>query len=706
MSGAYQTHGPTLRGLGYPIIPVRGKKPALNDWPNEPEAALNFDDFQDHNIGVLCGSRGKIVAVDIDVYDEDVSQLLAEKVRDDLGFAPQRIGQAPKTLFVFRTTEEIEKRKTAIFEINGQDCAVEVLGKGQQFVASGIHPETHKKYRWVDDTLLDVTVGNLTEVTPQAIDDFIAEANTLLAAYGTKKGRERLNGASTQPDWFATQELQGKLEEIEAAILHIPNDDWHYDDWVRQAHAIKSAVGDEGYDLFDRWSQRSDKYDAAETERVWNSIGEVYKVGAGSIFYLASEHGFDVGEYRKDKREEIREEKREEEQQQKGVWSIKPVRHAPPENSIKRREFVYGRHLIRGFVSVTVSPGGIGKTTVMMTEQIAMATGRSLLNVEPSEPNLRTLHINLEDPLDELLRRYYATLKHFKIDHEEVCDNVFLHSGRDYKVILADRGDGGIIQMPDADVLRRHIVDNEIDVVQIDPIIKAHYLDENSNKDIDELFTILAQIADDTKCAIDAAHHVRKAAAGVTVSAGDINQARGASALSGAVRAARTLGTMTPKEAEAFSINADMASWYVRIDNAKANMTAPAISADWFQRQSVELDNGDGFNAGDFVGVLEPWQPPDAFDGLTTAVIHRILNEIKEGKDGQKYSFRPQSNRWVGDAIVENALEKTEADAKQIVKEWRKSGLLFEDEYQNDETRKTAKGVFVDESKRPGNSYE
>ena len=416
MSGAYQTHGPTLRGLGYPIIPVRGKKPALNDWPNEPEAALNFDDFQDHNIGVLCGSRGKIVAVDIDVYDENVSQLLAEKVRDDLGFAPQRIGQAPKTLFVFRTTEEIEKRKTAIFEINGQDCAVEVLGKGQQFVASGIHPETHKKYKWVDDTLLDVTVGNLTEVTPQAIDDFIAEANTLLAAYGTKKGRERLNGASTQPDWFATQELQGKLEEIEAAILHIPNDDWHYDDWVRQAHAIKSAVGDDGYDLFDRWSQRSDKYDAPETERVWNSIGEVHKVGAGSIFYLASEHGFDVGEYRREQKQNAFEDAFSAsvytpEEQEKASDILTASKIVGP---VPRREWALDQWFPLKTVGMLFGQGGIGKT--LLAQQLAncVAIGDPFMGIEVKQ--MPVLCVMCEDDATEISRRQLDINQWLEID--------------------------------------------------------------------------------------------------------------------------------------------------------------------------------------------------------------------------------------------------------------------------------------------------
>ena len=40
-------------------------------------------------------------------------------------------------------------------------------------------------------------------------------------------------------------------------------------------------------------------------------------------------------------------------------------------------------------------------------------------------------------------------------------------------------------------------------------------------------------------------------------------------------------------------------NWYLRVDDAKANLTAPASKADWFKRVSVELPNGD------FVGVLE-----------------------------------------------------------------------------------------------------
>ena len=80
---------------------------------------------------------------------------------------------APKTLFVFRCTEAIPKMRTAIFNIKGKDCAVEILAEGQQFVASGIHPDTNKKYKWVDD------VTDIFQGSEARIDDLEERVNKL-----------------------------------------------------------------------------------------------------------------------------------------------------------------------------------------------------------------------------------------------------------------------------------------------------------------------------------------------------------------------------------------------------------------------------------------------------------------------------------------------------------------------------------------------
>ena len=296
----YETYGPGLIARGYDITPLHGKRPKLEAWQKRPQEVLEFTKYGKSNIGVLCGGESNIVAVDVDVYSENVSQLVQKAVIYELGFAPQRIGQAPKTLFVFRCTEPMKKTKTAVFEIDNKECAVEILAEGQQFVASGIHPDTKKKYSWVDDSIVDVSVDGLTKVTPSQLHQFIASMNSLLATYGEKKGRKTNGEAATQLDWFATNELEGKKKEIDIALAHIDNNDWHYDDWVQMAHAIKGALADDGLDLWHRWSKRSQKYDDAETDRVWDSIKDVKSVGAGTIFYLAKEYDFDIGTFRRE----------------------------------------------------------------------------------------------------------------------------------------------------------------------------------------------------------------------------------------------------------------------------------------------------------------------------------------------------------------------------------------------------------------------
>ena len=49
------------------------------------------------------------------------------------------------------------------------------------------------------------------------------------------------------------------------------------------------------------------------------------------------------------------------------------------ERDIPPREWLYGHHLIRGFVSLTIAPGGVGKTALLVLDSIAMASGQELV---------------------------------------------------------------------------------------------------------------------------------------------------------------------------------------------------------------------------------------------------------------------------------------------------------------------------------------
>jgi phage/plasmid primase-like uncharacterized protein len=80
------------------------------------------------------------------------------------------------------------------------------------------------------------------------------------------------------------------IEKIQSALSAISPED--RDVWVRQGMAIKNALGDAGFWLWDDWSQGSESYHAASAKSVWKSIKVGGKTGIGSLFYMAKEKGW------------------------------------------------------------------------------------------------------------------------------------------------------------------------------------------------------------------------------------------------------------------------------------------------------------------------------------------------------------------------------------------------------------------------------
>jgi hypothetical protein len=306
MSSRYANYGPALVDAGYDITPVTGKRAYLPGWTSRPPEALNYNAHASASIGVLTGGAHNLVAVDVDVLHSPTASQIEALIGDELGEAPRRIGNAPKSLFLFRCAEPFLKTRTGVYEIAGDDSAVEILGEGQQFVASGVHPDTHQLYRWPDDSLIDLSPADLTVVTAADLHTFLDRCRNILGRAGTLKGRVSERTATVNGGGLNLKEQEGEMSEVDAALAFLPNNDVHYDDWVNTLHAIKGAVGEDGRELAHRWSSRSDKYDEAETDRAWDSIKHVNSIGAGSIYNWAKQHGFNLREVRHEAKEEVR----------------------------------------------------------------------------------------------------------------------------------------------------------------------------------------------------------------------------------------------------------------------------------------------------------------------------------------------------------------------------------------------------------------
>lgn len=86
-------------------------------------------------------------------------------------------------------------------------------------------------------------------------------------------------------------------QRIESALAAIPPD-IDRDTWARLAMAVKSELGDSGFEVFDTWSQGADNYSASAARDTWKSIRPGGGVGIATLFFVAKEHGWQPsGEY-------------------------------------------------------------------------------------------------------------------------------------------------------------------------------------------------------------------------------------------------------------------------------------------------------------------------------------------------------------------------------------------------------------------------
>ena len=361
---------------------------------------------------------------------------------------------------------------------------------------------------------------------------------------------------------------------------------------------------------------------------------------------------------------------------QKGDLCL-PYRWCEP-SLLPPREWLLGRHLIRKFVSITIAPGNIGKSSLVIAEALEMATGRNLIGHALSRP-LNVWYWNLEDPYDELQRRIQAACLRFDVTEDSIQGRLFVNSGRDHPLCLAQQGSAGAeICQPVADRLVQALIEKSIDVLIIDPFVSSHSVSENDNMAIDAVVKEWGRVADRANIAIELVHHTRKA--GGNDHETTTESARGGKALTDAARDVRVLNRMTKDEGKKAGV--ENPRLHFRTYSDKGNMAPPADSSEWFKLEGVPLGNSDD------VGVVVAWTWPDAFAEITADQIRRVQNAI----EGHDFRADVRADEWVGHAVADclnmdlaNAMHKSSINA--IVKEWIRIGVLLVETRTNDKGR-------------------
>lgn len=289
--------GATLVDRGFPILPIQPntKKPGLyklGAWHEYPKWSRHCErDTTDNEVDIWGNwpeagigiAAGRVIGIDIDILDSPTIALEMEALaKRMLGDTPAvRIGHAPKRLLVYRAVQPFSGFKYP---------PIEVLGVGQQFIAYGIHPDTGKPYDWPVSTLADLSPDDLPGITEAQAREFAKEAYRLIPA--DLRPKTLGVGLRAPMECANLPEQRGTYEAVEDALRHIVNADLDYDSWVRIGMATKGALGDEGWPLFEAWSESSQKNDPKTTARSWRSFAP-QRIGAGTIYKLALDNGWE-----------------------------------------------------------------------------------------------------------------------------------------------------------------------------------------------------------------------------------------------------------------------------------------------------------------------------------------------------------------------------------------------------------------------------
>lgn len=685
---------------------ARGKMPGIR-WPDGTWSGFDFVAHEStpadlprwHAMGAGVGIKtGQGLAlIDADTADPASAAIVRATIEREIGPLPLRIGRAPKAGYLIRVTGEFQYARVEFGARNDKGRLldrVEILYEGRQFVAHGIHPATGKPYHWPDGV---PALDDVPTVSAEQLYDLLAALQAALpsAAPVVREG----GGAEV-----SQSSLRADPELVRRAVAATPNDERFAprESYVAMGFAIKAALGPEhdadGLDIFQdwcaRWTDGHNEPDVVAAE--WSRMKPPFRRGASWLFEqakAATGHDYAADQWLDGPSDSVFPEtppSPENQSKRLEIEQAEAIRATPYDfpdpSAIPRREVLYGHHYVRQFVSTTAAPTKVGKTSLIIAEALAMASGKPLLGVQPAGP-LRVWLWNGEDPLDELRRRIAATMMHYGLTRSDLLDDrgvsrLFVDSGRDMEIVLASTGrDGTKIAAPVEAALMRVIGLNRLDVLSIDPFVSSHRVPENDNGAVDLVAKRWAKIADRTRTAIELVHHVRKLN-GAEVS---IEDTRGASALISASRSARALARMTKPEGVRLGLDAGSARRLFRFADAQSNLALPAAEEDaWLKLESVGLGNGGGDGAevalrGDSVGVVAVWeggQPNGVSGGSDMEAV--ALERIRAGE--WRKDIR-SGDAWIGVPIAQAYnLDIDDPDDKgrvrALLKDMLKRGVL------------------------------
>jgi hypothetical protein len=308
----YQQHAAILIDNGYAIVPIiiGQKRPALVAWQTNYHDTLDKLNprFSDHGVGIVTGvGENKVYAIDMDSVHPVVAERFHRLMEQDHPQAICRVGKAPKALYMVRSKLELKKAMSRKFvDAEGREHRLEILGKGQQFVALSIHPDTQKEYQW--DEIFGGPVENPVSTLPEIDQDQINELIDAFESICQQEGLQPKGSASKsqiiesaqEDDEFAALMVKENAnitdEEVWEHLAYMDAND--YDQWLLVGMALHhqygygqkdgSAQKEKGFQIWLEWSSEVEKFKGeADLRKRWRGFSSS---GSGVTFRSVIHH--------------------------------------------------------------------------------------------------------------------------------------------------------------------------------------------------------------------------------------------------------------------------------------------------------------------------------------------------------------------------------------------------------------------------------
>lgn len=292
---------------GYAYVPVRTNQKVPEGFAWQKRALDRvFDNVAHTSMNTGIATAG-LRAIDIDIDDAEIASKVRALAIEMLGNAPERSrANSCRTLLVYRASDgepskqsivsaksENGKQVPIVANLDGKPAKVEILGKGQQFVAYGMHP-SGAEFEWRNRELFDCNINSLVAITQGDVDRFLEESALLLGIEHEPRCADQIKSHS--PLHMTTNGGQDvDLNELAELIDYI-HPDCPYDEWVNVLMAIHAETngGADGLSIADKWSSHGSKYRGSkEIEIKWRSF-KSGGINRGTIANMARANGADL----------------------------------------------------------------------------------------------------------------------------------------------------------------------------------------------------------------------------------------------------------------------------------------------------------------------------------------------------------------------------------------------------------------------------